>query len=234
MTTNRIPIARSPVAQISPRAVELFVAMGRLRCSCLPPPRPPTQGPCAGCQQWYDLHAELHDELQLPPWQWPCVARRSPKRAGSTCWNDDIAARMQLLQEAARRNSSGGVRARPPEAAAREEEEGTDAELADHAAYLILNTVYQKPSAFGRLQSSDGSLALRLSDTQLDEVMRLCQPLVPHCRDVLLRILSHHLRGRRDVGDGELHRLARTIIADNRLFDPPLETEPHHGGKYGR
>jgi hypothetical protein len=36
-----------------------------------------------------------------------------------------------------------------------------------------------------------------------------------------LRILAHELRGRRDVGDGELHRLARTIISDNRLFDPP-------------
>jgi hypothetical protein len=27
------------------------------------------------------------------------------------------------------------------------------------------------------------SLALRLSDTQLDEIMRLCQPLALHCRD---------------------------------------------------
>jgi hypothetical protein len=76
-------------------------------------------------------------------------------------------------------------------------------------------------------------LALRLSDSQLDEIMRLCQPLALHCRDALLRILAHELRGRRDVGDGELHRLARTIIKDNRLFDPPLETEPHQrGGKY--
>jgi hypothetical protein len=76
--------------------------------------------------------------------------------------------------------------------------------------------------------SSEERLALRLSDDQLDEVMRLCQPLAPHCRDALLRILAHELRGRRDIGDGELHRIARTIIADNRLFDPPLETEPDH------
>ena len=26
---------------------------------------------------------------------------------------------------------------------------------------------------------------------------------------------------RRDVGDGELHRIVRTIIKDNCLFDPP-------------
>jgi hypothetical protein len=51
--------------------------------------------------------------------------------------------------------------------------------------------------------------------------MRLCQPLAPHCRDALLRILAHELRGRRDVGDGELHRIACTIIKDNRLFNPP-------------
>ena len=51
--------------------------------------------------------------------------------------------------------------------------------------------------------------------------MRLCRPLDLPCRDVLLRILAHELRGRHDVGDGELHRIARTIIKDNRLFDPP-------------
>jgi hypothetical protein len=69
-------------------------------------------------------------------------------------------------------------------------------------------------------------LALRLSDSQLDAVMRLCRPLAPRCRDALLRILAHELRGRGDVGDGELHRLARTIIRDNGLFDPPLRTNP--------
>jgi hypothetical protein len=76
-------------------------------------------------------------------------------------------------------------------------------------------------SAPDRGPSSDGSLALRLTDDQLTEVMRLCAPLLPRCRDALLRILAHELRGRRDVGDGELHQIARTIISDNRLFDPP-------------
>jgi hypothetical protein len=52
-------------------------------------------------------------------------------------------------------------------------------------------------------------------------VMRLCQPLDLRCRDALLRVLAHELRGRRDVGDGELFRITRTIIRDNRLFDPP-------------
>jgi hypothetical protein len=70
------------------------------------------------------------------------------------------------------------------------------------------------------LPHTEELLALRLSDTQLDGLMRLCQPLAPHCRDALLRILAHELRGRHDVGDGELHRIARTIIKDNHLFDP--------------
>jgi hypothetical protein len=77
--------------------------------------------------------------------------------------------------------------------------------------------------------ASEEPLALRLSDTQLDEIMRLAQPLALHCRDALLRILAYELRG--DVGDGELHRLARTIIRDNHLFDPPLVTSPSHRQK---
>jgi hypothetical protein len=77
-----------------------------------------------------------------------------------------------------------------------------------------------KPSAYG-LPQTEEALALRLSDSQLDEILRLCRPLAPPCRDALLRILAHQLRGRHDVGDGEVHRLARGIIKDNRLFDPP-------------
>jgi hypothetical protein len=86
-------------------------------------------------------------------------------------------------------------------------------------AYGLPHT--EAPLSTSTPSASEEPLALRLSDTQLDEIMRLCQPLDLHCRDALLRILAHELRGRRDIGDGELHRLARTIIADNRLFDPP-------------
>jgi hypothetical protein len=83
--------------------------------------------------------------------------------------------------------------------------------------------------------ASEESLALRLSDGQLDELMRLCQPLALPCRDALLRILAHELRGRRDVGDGELHRIARAIIRDNHLFDPPdLDGRMPRTGKWTR
>jgi hypothetical protein len=63
-----------------------------------------------------------------------------------------------------------------------------------------------------------------LTDSQLAELMRLAQPLAPPCRDAFLRILAHEFRGRRDIGDGELHRTAIEVIKRNRLFDPLLGT----------
>jgi hypothetical protein len=105
--------------QISPRAVDLYVAMGKLKCTCLPP-APTWQEPCPGCARWYDLHADLHDELQLPPWQWPCIGRRSPKRAGSPTMNETIAATMRLLEEAvkARRRAAANPGESPLDVAA--------------------------------------------------------------------------------------------------------------------
>jgi hypothetical protein len=98
--TRRTPINRPPVAQITPRAIDLYVAMSRLRCTCAPPS--PTRTECPGCERWWDLHSELDDELNCEPWQWPCVARQSPTRAGSTCMNEGIAARMAALKAAAK------------------------------------------------------------------------------------------------------------------------------------
>jgi hypothetical protein len=106
--TRRTPLARRPAVQITPRAVELFAAMGRLRCTCAPPP--PERASCPGCQRWYDLHAELHAELGCKPWEWPCVARQSPKRAGSTCMSESVAATMALLQDAVRRRAAASAR----------------------------------------------------------------------------------------------------------------------------
>ncbi len=74
-----------------------------------------------------------------------------------------------------------------------------------------------------------------LGRCQLDAIKRLCQPLALPCRDALLRILAYELRGRREIGDGELHRIARTIIKDNRLFDPPdLDGRMPRVSKWGR
>jgi hypothetical protein len=51
---RRQPKERTPV--ISQRALELFAQMRR--CS-------------RGSERWYELHGELHQELDLKPWQWP-------------------------------------------------------------------------------------------------------------------------------------------------------------------
>jgi hypothetical protein len=100
MSTNRTPIQRPALKMISLHAIDLFAAMGKLRCTCPPPSL--KRSPCPGCERWYDLHDDLHRELGCRPWEWPCVARHSPKRAGSPCWNEDIAARMAMLREDAR------------------------------------------------------------------------------------------------------------------------------------
>jgi hypothetical protein len=101
--TRRTPINRPSVAQVTERALDLWEAMNKLRCSCPPVPTDYwTHKICSACERWYDLHGELNAELQCEPWEWPCVARQSPKHAGSSTVNDDIVARMALLQEAAK------------------------------------------------------------------------------------------------------------------------------------
>jgi hypothetical protein len=106
--TRRVPLDRPPVAQITPRAVDIYIAMGKLRCTCAPPPPDEywKHKMCVGCERWYDLHGLLDDELGCEPWEWPVVARQSPKRAGSTCMNEGIAARMRLLKDAVRRRTA--------------------------------------------------------------------------------------------------------------------------------
>jgi hypothetical protein len=123
--TRRTPLDRPVVTQITPRAVELYVAMGKLRCTCPPPPSP-TWPPCPGCAKWWDLHDLLDDEIGGEPWEWPVVARQGPKHAGDTCMNEGIAARMAMLKAAvkARRATAATRRAASPPL----DEEDTNAE----------------------------------------------------------------------------------------------------------
>jgi hypothetical protein len=115
--TRRTLLTRLPVGQITPGAVDLFVAMGKLRCTCADP-RPLTEGPCPGCTRWYSLHDELHRALACRPWEYPCVARQRPRGAGSPSMTAEIRSRMEALQAAAER---GGSRGRS--------EHGTDGDL---------------------------------------------------------------------------------------------------------
>ena len=60
---------------------------------------------------------------------------------------------------------------------------------------------------------------LALSDDQLSAITRACQPLQPMERSALLSALAHRLRGYRDVGDGELHRIIRELLRE--VWKPP-------------
>jgi hypothetical protein len=110
--TKRTPLDRPVVGfRITEHAVDIFIAMGRLKCTCLPPPPEYwTHKMCVSCEKWYSLHGRLADELgaSVEPWEWPIVGRQSPRRAGSTCWNEGIAARTAAFKAAAkaRRTSS--------------------------------------------------------------------------------------------------------------------------------
>jgi hypothetical protein len=104
--TRRTPIGREPTkGRISDRAVDLWIEMNELPdCAC---PVPTKRDPCNHCRAWYTLHAELHRELQLPPWVWPCVTRRTARAAGSqSVPNDDAFALMTALDNAVRQREA--------------------------------------------------------------------------------------------------------------------------------
>jgi hypothetical protein len=123
VTTNRTPIDRPSTVRITERALDLWESMSRLRCTCLPviPEHYWTHKQCASCRRWGDLQAELNDELQCEPWQWPCVARRaSRKRAGALDWREqDVADRTAMLKAAAKARR----------AARKRKQEGTNADV---------------------------------------------------------------------------------------------------------
>jgi hypothetical protein len=71
---------------------------------------------------------------------------------------------------------------------------------------------------------------LKLTDSQITTVMQLSRPILPDQHVAFVELLTAKLNGRREIGDGELHRTVRTIIADNRWFDPPLGEHGHVRG----
>jgi hypothetical protein len=88
MTTNRTPIQRPTLTMISPRALELFAELERVRrarrraADCTIAESGYCTTDCRACRRWFDLHDELHIELRLRPWQWPCLPR-NPYPPGS-------------------------------------------------------------------------------------------------------------------------------------------------------
>jgi hypothetical protein len=78
--TKRIPIHRQAAGpQVTLRAIELFREMERARrarkraVGCTITKHGYCTGDCRACCAWDAAHDQLHSELKLRPWQWPCL-----------------------------------------------------------------------------------------------------------------------------------------------------------------
>jgi hypothetical protein len=60
---------------------------------------------------------------------------------------------------------------------------------------------------------------IRLSDAELDQLYRAAAPLPIHLRETFLERVAERLRGEREVGAGNVFRIARDV--QRELFDPP-------------
>jgi hypothetical protein len=72
---------------------------------------------------------------------------------------------------------------------------------------------------------------LRLSDSQLDAIMRAAQPLPVHMRDGFLKAVAERLRGQ-ELGDGEVGRAIREV--QSKFFDPPILERATGTSKWSR
>ena len=78
--TRRTPITRRHAQQISGRALELFAATEKASrqrqaaiVNCVVNMYGFCRMECGPCQAWANAHSDLHLELHLKPWQWPCL-----------------------------------------------------------------------------------------------------------------------------------------------------------------
>jgi hypothetical protein len=67
---TRVPLYRTGEPRITPRAVEIFRQIRRLRCVA----GDARCDRCEACERWHDLHADLNREIGACPWHWPCIA----------------------------------------------------------------------------------------------------------------------------------------------------------------
>jgi hypothetical protein len=91
--TRRTPIARPATLQISARAVGLFEQAEKARrkrrgAACAVGIYGYCRMECPACQAWSDAHSELHRELALKPWEWPClpVCPHPPGSSAAQAW----------------------------------------------------------------------------------------------------------------------------------------------------
>jgi hypothetical protein len=61
---------------------------------------------------------------------------------------------------------------------------------------------------------------IKLTDSELDAVMRAAEPLEPHQRDAFLQAVAAELSHLGDqIGPGSVHRVVRQL--QRQYFDPP-------------
>jgi hypothetical protein len=89
MTTNRTPLSRQPTAPPSRKAIDLYLAMKGLKCSCPDAPLGRTacsiKDWCDCCRRWWDSHGPLHEEIGAKLWEWPCIVAPTKVR-----WSDGV------------------------------------------------------------------------------------------------------------------------------------------------
>jgi hypothetical protein len=92
---------------ISPLAVELFVQMQSLKCTCDPVDwngKPWQHEPCSACHEWWALHADLHNLLNCRPWEWPCIRDPAascpypPEHPNAKSWEAERRAHPEALE----------------------------------------------------------------------------------------------------------------------------------------
>jgi hypothetical protein len=114
MSTKRTRISRPQRTPIAPRAIALFREMQALetKCTCEPidwDGKYWEHEQCPACDRWWDLHAELHDEIGAKLHEWPGIetpGARTPYPEGSNAaadWKPDLEAqeRYRVLEQAA-------------------------------------------------------------------------------------------------------------------------------------
>jgi hypothetical protein len=69
---------------------------------------------------------------------------------------------------------------------------------------------------------------IALTDAQLTAVFEAARPLAVRDRDAFLQAVAEALQGRREIGDGDVHRAVK--VAQRQFWDPPITDErvqPH-------
>lgn len=65
---------------------------------------------------------------------------------------------------------------------------------------------------------------ISLSDEQMDFVIQITAPLEPTDRSRFLAALAEKLKDATEIGDGELNRVSRALLASGMYWKPPDNT----------